>query len=84
MFQLIYRRLSWKYLIWLISDKGYINQKVKNKLKRTVNIGLIYPYRGKKVLKSIKILILFGFKTHMCFKSLCDLKYINLLDLYTL
>ena len=51
----------------IVSDKGYINQKVKNKLKKTIKIKLIYPYRGKKVLKSIKILILFGFKTHILY-----------------
>ena len=36
----------------IISDKGYINQKVKNKLKRTVNIGLIYPYRKNQIIKN--------------------------------
>ena len=36
----------------IISDKGYINQKVKNKLRRTANIGLIYPYRKNQEIKN--------------------------------
>ena len=36
----------------IVSDKGYINQKVKNKLRRTVNIGLIYPYRKNQKVKN--------------------------------
>lgn len=36
----------------IVSDKGYINQKVKNKLKRTVKIKLIYPYRKNQEIKN--------------------------------
>ena len=36
----------------IVSDKGYINQKVKNKLKKTIKIKLIYPYRKNQEIKN--------------------------------
>lgn len=36
----------------IISDKGYINQRMKNKLQRTANIKLIYPYRKNQKIKN--------------------------------
>ncbi|AYV76968.1 MAG: hypothetical protein Barrevirus6_6 [Barrevirus sp.] len=36
----------------IIGDKGYINPTVKNKLKRTANIKLIYPYRCNQKAKN--------------------------------
>ena len=36
----------------IIADKGYINQKIKNKLRRIANIGLFYPYRKNQKVKN--------------------------------
>lgn len=36
----------------IISDKGYINKKIKNKLNRNRNIRLIYPYRKNQEIKN--------------------------------